>query len=338
MYRPGKKAIGVALVVGSLGFHLVTFILYVRQPDMFAAFTLFPIWLWGALGLTLSSLAFLMFRAPLSLVATTIWALTILTMADEARSLGRIGAEGPEPGTPRAYGGRQVLRVATINWSGSPGNFSADVIHYQPDIVFIQEIPHPYRLRQLNDALFEGKGDYRYDALKRCGVVVRGTIERQIRSKEYRSQHLTVKLPSGRLIELVNLHLQAAPTDMRLWRRDCWRVHNVNRKLRRGELGFAVAVLKKHSPFPRRPTILAGDFNAPAGDSTYRMLDRNFIDAFSEAGIGWGNTYHRRLPILRLDHIYVSDSFVPVRSAVISIPESDHRMVVADLILRPNHP
>lgn len=334
MNRPGKKAIGIALVVGALGFHLVTFVLYVRQPDMFAAFTLFPIWVWGAVGLTMSCSAFLFLRAPLSLLATTIWALTILLMADEARSLGRIGAEAPEPGTPRAYGGRQVLRVATINWSGSPGNFSPAIIQYQPDVVFIQEIPHPYRLRQLNDVLFEGKGDYRYDAVKRCGVVVRGTIERQIRSQEYRSQHLTVMLPSTRRIELVNLHLQAAATDMRLWRRDCWRVHRINRKLRRGELLFALSVLKQHSPFPSRPTIMAGDFNAPAGDSIYRMLETDFVDAFGMSGVGWGNTYHRRLPILRLDHIYANDAFVPVRSSVVSIPESDHRMVVADLILR----
>jgi endonuclease/exonuclease/phosphatase family metal-dependent hydrolase len=334
MFRPGKKAVGVALVVIALGFHLVTFILYTRQPDKFAAFTLFPIWIWGAVGLSLSCSAFLFFRAPLALFATVAWTLTILILADEARSLGRIGHEGPEPGVPKLYGGRQVIRVATINWSGSPGNFSADIIEYQPDVVFIQEIPHPYRLKQLNDALYRGKGDYRYDAAKRCGVVVRGKFERQIRSKEYRSQHLTVMLPSSRRIELVNLHLQAASTDMRLWRRDCWRTHNINRKLRRGELGFALAILKEHSPFPRRPTIMAGDFNAPANDSVYRMLNKHFVDAFSASGVGWGNTYHRRLPILRLDHIYVTDAFIPARAGVVSIPESDHRMVVADLILR----
>ena len=334
MYRPGRKALGVALVVGALGFHLVTFILYARQPDMFAAFTLFPIWIWGAIGLLLASTAFLLFRAPLSLFAVGTWTLTILLMADEARPLGRIGKEGPEPGAPKHYGGRNVLRVATINWASSAENFSPDIIRYQPDVIFVQEIPHPYRLRQLNDVLYEGKGDYRYDAAKRCGIVVRGAIERQIRSQQYRSQHVTVKLPSGRRIELVNLHLQPASTNMRLWSRDCWRIHRINRQLRRVELAFALEVLKEHTPFPRRPTIMAGDFNAPANDTVYKMLNNNFSDTFGSAGVGWGNTYHRRLPILRLDHIFSSKAFIPVRCRVVSIRESDHRMVVADLILQ----
>jgi len=334
MVRPGKKAVGVVLVVLALGFHLITVILYTRQPDRFAAFTLLPIWVWGGLGLSLACSAFLFFRAPVALFATAAWTLTILILADEAKPLGRIGHERPRPGTPAPYGGRQVFRVASINWSASPGNFSADIIRYQPDVVFIQEIPHPYRLRQLNDALYQGKGDYRYDSQKSCGVVVRGEIERQIRSKEYRSQHLTVKLPSGRRIELVNLHLQPASTDLRLWRRDCWRTHNFNRRLRREELGFALDILKAHSPFPHRPTIVAGDFNAPANDSVYRLLEKDFVDAFGVSGVGWGNTYHRRLPILRLDQIHVTEAFIPARAGVVSIPESDHRMVVADLILR----
>ena len=40
------------------------------------------------------------------------------------------------------------------------------------------------------------------------------------------------------------------------------------------------------------------------------------------------------MPILRLDHIYSSKAFIPVRCRVVSIPESDHRMVVADLIIQ----
>lgn len=334
MYRPGRKAFGVALVVAALGFHLVTFVLYTRQPDMFAAFTLFPIWLWGAIGLALASAAFLLFRAPLSLFAAGTWAITILLLADEARPLGRIGKEGPEPGTPKHYGGRNVLRVATINWASSGANFSPDIIRYQPDIVFIQEIPHPYRLRKLNDTLYKGKGDYRYDAAKRCGIVVRGEIERQIRSQQYRSQHVTAKLPGGRRVELVNLHLQPASTNMRLWRRDCWRQHRDNRRLRLLELAFALEILREHTPFPRRPTIMAGDFNAPANDSVYQMLSKHFTDTFSASGVGWGNTYHRRMPLLRLDHVFSSTAFIPVRCRVVTIPESDHRMVVSDLILK----
>ena len=63
-------------------------------------------------------------------------------------------------------------------------------------------------------------------------------------------------------------------------------------------------------------------------------MEESFIDTFGAVGTGWGNTYHRRLPVLRLDHIFASRAFRPVRSRVVSIPESDHRMLISDLILQ----
>ena len=93
MYRPGRKAFALALVVASLGFHLITVALFSRQPDRFAAFTLFPIWIWGSFGLAISSTAFLFFRAPLSLFTSAAWAITILVLADETGSLLRVGVE-----------------------------------------------------------------------------------------------------------------------------------------------------------------------------------------------------------------------------------------------------
>ena len=252
---------------------------------------------------------------------------------------GALDSLHPEPGRPQRHNGRNVIRVVTINWSSSSANFSAGIEHYHPDIIFVQEIPHPIQLRQINASLYQGKGDYRYDADKRCGIIVRGEIEPsevewKNKNNVYRSQQVTALLPSGRRVELLNLHLQAAAIDMRLWTRDCWRTHRDNRQKLRFELGVALEGLRGPSHVTNRPTIIAGDFNAPANDSIYRMLDDRFVDAFEVAGTGWGNTYHRRLPILRLDHIFVSREFKPIRATVVSIPESDHRMVVADFILK----
>lgn len=335
MYRPSRKCFAVALVLASLGFHLLTVALYSRQPDRFAAFTVFPIWVWGSAGLALASIAFIVFRAPLSLFTAAAWALTILFVADETRPLGRLGSDGIDPGTPGRYGGREVIRVATINWAGSNENFSEPIIRYKPDIIFIQEIPHPYRLRQLNETLFEGRGDYRYDKKTRCALVVRGEIEHHIQNPVYRSQQVRMRLPNGRRIELVNVHLQAASTDLSLWRRDCWRTHHHNRKLRRAELSFALQMLEKTNQNPKIPAVIvAGDFNAPAGDRIYRMLHDDYVDTFREAGHGWGNTYHRRFSILRIDHIFASKAFYTARSKAVSIKESDHRMVISDIVLQ----
>ncbi len=338
MSRPGRKFSAVALVLASLGLHLVTVVIFSRQPDRFAAFTVIPIWIWGTAGLVLSSSAFILLRARFSLFATACWALTILLLADEARPLARLGSQSLETGQPAPFKGQEVIRVATINWAGSNEKISNPIIRYQPDIVFIQEIPHPYRLRQLNEALFEGKGDYRYDKDTRCGLVVRGEIEHHIPNPEelpYRNQQARVRLKGGRRIELVNVHLQSASTDLRLWRRDCWRTHHHNRKRRRIEIAVALQKLEKTNINPKLSSvIIAGDFNAPAGDRVYRRLTRKFTDTFREAGSGWGNTFHRSFPILRLDHIFASRAFDVARSKVVKVKESDHRMVISDLVIK----
>ena len=100
------------------------------------------------------------------------------------------------------------------------------------------------------------------------------------------------------------------------------------------ELHYALETLKQKTAFPRLPAIVAGDFNASANDPAYDLLKPQFTDAFSSVGTGWGNTYHRAFPLLRIDHIYSSDKLIPLRSRAIKIPHTDHRMVVADYIFR----
>ena len=338
MSRPGRKFSAVALVLASLGLHLVTVAIFSRQPDRFAAFTVIPIWIWGTTGLVLSSSAFILLRARFSLFATAAWALTVLLLADETRPLARLGSPSLDAGQRPSFKGREVIRVATINWAGSNEKISHPIIRYQPDIVFIQEIPHPYRLRELNETLFAGKGDYRYDKHTRCGLVVRGEIEHHIPSPKelpYRNQQARVRLEGGRRVELVNIHLQSAATDLRLWRRDCWRNHHHNRKRRRMEIAVALQKLEKTNINPElSAVIIAGDFNAPAGDRVYRILRRRFTDTFRESGSGWGNTFHRSFPILRLDHTFASQAFHAARSKVVKVKESDHRMVISDLLIK----
>ena len=83
----------------SLLLHLFTVYCFARQPDHFAAFTVLPIWIWGGVGLLLSSIAFYFLRAPLSLVMTAVWAVTLLVGADEARVLANFGEIPAPPGT-----------------------------------------------------------------------------------------------------------------------------------------------------------------------------------------------------------------------------------------------
>lgn len=328
---PLTRRLGWTLVGASLLLHLFTVYCFSFQPDRFAAYTVMPIWLWGSFGLGLSTVAFYFLRAPLSLVMTAVWAITLLVGADEARVLAHIGTPAPLPGPAAPFEGKPVIRVLTLNCAtfryGSP---AADIAVWQPDIVLLQEA-FPYQVRQVADVLYGGRGDYR--AHQTTGVVTRWKILEEARDPTRRDQEVTLELPNGQQMVVVNVHLTTAATDLRLWRKSAWTTHRNNRALRLHELSLTRKVLEKTTAFPNVPTILGGDFNAPATDIVHRQLSGDFVDAFSAVGTGWGDTYQRRFPILRIDHLYATRQLLPLRCRVVASRHSDHRMVVADFLL-----
>ena len=332
MFRnPLRRRAGWTLVALSLALHAVTVFCFARHPERLAAFTVVPIWFWGGIGLVLSASAFYFLRASLSMVVTAMWALTILLGADEARVLANLGKEGPKPGTPTLFHGAPVIRVLTLNCATFQyGDPSADIAAWQPDIILLQEA-EPYHVRRVADVLFAGHGDYR--AYHTNGIITRWPISREVRNPFYRDHQVTIRTPEGREIEVVNIHLNSASTNLELWTRSCWAEHHVNLQYRRQELSTCLQVLEQTTPFPERPTLLGGDFNAPASDLVHDLLARDFTDAFSAAGTGWGNTFQRRIPILRIDCLYSTHQFRPVRCQAITTTHSDHRMVVADYLL-----
>ena len=327
-----RRRIGWTLVGLSLLLHILTVYCFARQPDRFAAFTVLPIWLWGGFGLLLCCSAFYFFRAPLSLVMTAVWAVTLLVGADEAKVLANLAKSAPHPGIAEPFHGRPVIRVATVNCAVFDyGDPSADIAAWHPDIVLVQDA-FPHQVKRIADVLYGGRGDYR--ARNTNGVITRWKIEREVRNPTQRNQQVTVLNPDGTRIEVVNVHLQSAATNLRFWDRTAWREHRVNRALRRSELGTVQQVLEQTTRFPQTPTIFGGDFNAPANDIVHRQLGRDFVDAFAAAGTGWGDTYQRRFPILRIDVIHATRHLEPVRALTVTTRHSDHRMVIADFVKR----
>lgn len=328
-HRLGWTLVGLSLVL-----HLFTVFCYSRQPDRFAAFTVLPIWVWGGMGLALCTVAFYFLRASLSLVMTAVWAVTLLVGADEARVLANLAKAGPEPGAAAPYQGAPVLRVATLNCAlfryGDP---SPDIAAWKPDIVLLQDA-YPHHVRRVADALYGGRGDYRVHTTDKgsVGLVTRWKIHREVRNPGMRCQQATIGMPDGRTIEIVNVHLVTAATDLAFWHRHAWHEHRVNRGIRLKEIAMARQVLEQTTGFPGSPTLFGGDFNAGATDVVHRQLSADFVDAFAAAGTGWGNTYQRRFPILRIDHLYATRHFTPLRCRTVTTRHSDHRMVVADFL------
>lgn len=288
-----------------------------------------PIWLWGGIGLLVSSLAFYYLSARLSLFATGIWAITLLLGADESRALWNHLIPPPEIGKPLAHEGKPVIRVASLNCAiFTFGNPAEDLAAWEPDIVLLQDAM-PSQVRAIANTVFKGKCDFRTHLTN--GIITRWNITREVNQGPRRNQQVTVRLPDGQEIEVVNVHLLSAATDLRLWRKSAWLGHRINRALRHDELSLTRSILQETTG-RSQPTIIGGDFNAPATDLIHRQLSSDFINSFTAVGTGWGNTYQRRLPILRIDHLYASPELIPVRSRVIETRHSDHRMVLTDFL------
>ena len=86
------------------------------------------------------------------------------------------------------------------------------------------------------------------------------------------------------------------------------------------------------------PLIVGGDLNAPPASLASRTLTGlGLVDVFAAAGRGYGYTFGHSLRLrrsfLRLDRILVSRHFTAVASDVGRATGSDHRPVIADLVL-----
>jgi len=84
---------------------------------------------------------------------------------------------------------------------------------------------------------------------------------------------------------------------------------------------------------------VAGDFNAPVQSIVCRKLMRHGLtDAFSTAGQGYGYSFGHELRLVahsyvRLDHILASRHWRVERCWTGGADASDHRPVIADLVL-----
>jgi endonuclease/exonuclease/phosphatase family metal-dependent hydrolase len=88
-------------------------------------------------------------------------------------------------------------------------------------------------------------------------------------------------------------------------------------------------------PACREPVIVAGDFNAVPRSPTYKRLAVRLRDAQTWLGTSRQQpTYPSRVPLLRLDHVFVSRSIAVLKAEVIRTPlariASDHLPLLVD--------
>lgn len=81
----------------------------------------------------------------------------------------------------------------------------------------------------------------------------------------------------------------------------------------------------------RRPVLVLGDFNTPHTSVLFEEFRRSFSHAFEESGGGLITTWPYFLPVLALDHIWLSEKLVPVRTTLRRTHYSDHAIVISDI-------
>ena len=78
---------------------------------------------------------------------------------------------------------------------------------------------------------------------------------------------------------------------------------------------------------------VCGDFNDNPMSYSYYRLIRGRKDAFVEAGHGFGATFSRLWPMLRIDYILLPERFRTISHETVHVPFSDHYPVVAEVEL-----
>lgn len=96
--------------------------------------------------------------------------------------------------------------------------------------------------------------------------------------------------------------------------------------LRRSEQTKTILEVVEDSPYP---VVIMGDFNDTPQSFTYQELKRGRKDAFIERGNGWGATYLKPFPIMRIDYILHDSELECTSYNCVSDIKSDHAMVEA---------
>lgn len=82
------------------------------------------------------------------------------------------------------------------------------------------------------------------------------------------------------------------------------------------------------------PILLCGDFNDTPLSYTYRRIQKaGFKDAFIAVGKGIKPTYAGKLPLLRIDYMWVNDRVIPIRYNRLSQKLSDHYPITLEFKL-----
>ncbi len=324
--------LGLILSVLLLVLHFVIMMCYINRWDSVTTLTLLPIWMWAGAGLLLCGLIWLFFRGRLAVLGMLVWLLTGLAAADETPGLLRqlrTAVLGQDAAKLLAIPDEEKLRVVSL-LAPTEENYSLEQISgLNPDIVMIQNAPGRDVLRPLAAKFFGDEGSYVHSW--NCAILARGHLERVAIDESTASLYATLELPTGQVLDLVNISLEPILDPESFWKPEAWESNESLRVSNRNHVRSVIRMLPQHLVTP--PTIVGGDLGVPPSDDIYRVLRSHFVDVYRDAGEGCGNTLPTKLPLFRTNYVWANDQLIPLKATVQPSQNSTYRAVVCDLRL-----
>ena len=295
------------------------------QPDSCAVLLIWPRWLWLAPGLLLAAGAWQRSRPWFTGAAGLAWLVYAGIFVEELHW-------HLQPAAPAGV----PVRVVSLNCAGGNKFAAAEVIALNPDIALFQESPSRPEIaavaRQLNSST-AGFAMTR-DTAGDTSIIACGHVEQLAVDRPWNIHFTEARVTLTNQLQVAVICLRLWPYDLRadVWTPDCWRTQADVRHRQRELLNWLVM---RMAGIPRNlPLIVGGDFNLAGNDALLRLLQPRLHDSFLTAGTGLGNTLINELPFVRIDQLWVNDHIPPLQVRVQRTQNSDHRLVVADLIIR----
>lgn len=85
---------------------------------------------------------------------------------------------------------------------------------------------------------------------------------------------------------------------------------------------------------PPPPDIVVGDFNTTRGSASLRMMFPTLLDAYDEAGHGYGASFHRLFPLYHIDHVLLGPDMTALRYDLVDLHLTRHDAQVAEVSRR----
>ncbi|MEM9282708.1 MAG: hypothetical protein AAGA96_12845 [Verrucomicrobiota bacterium] len=327
MWRSLRKSLATMIPAALLIIFIAVMICFLNRWDSIVAITLIPVWTWAAFGMAASFLSWIFFRGPFAVVVFSIWMASGLLLSEEPRSLLRELFSSDDWIKNDQV---ETLRVINID-AAEEAKTLRTIADLAPDLVVIQRAPERQALEDLAADLYSET--HQVVSHRGNALILRGEAVSILREPDSATIHVRLLTPEGWLIDVTNIDLEPYLPSAKLWKPEVWtrltttRIQN-RRRIRAylGENQIASGTIGR---------IVSGGFGTPPGDDVYRPLQSaGMLDAFEEAGTGWGNTYPSDHPLVRLDQIWSSPNLPPLRAKSVLNPGSGHRTVMADLTVK----